>query len=66
MKQTVKDTVLTREAVIECAKELGIPVEAITPGVMKQIKRGMKLSSATGDQAIKDGIFWAFKSADEY
>jgi len=33
--------VLTREDVIECAKELDIPEEAITDDVLEEIKKGV-------------------------
>ena len=55
-------TTLTKEAVVKCAKELGIPEEAITYDVVKQVKKGLKLSSLTGNEAIKEAIFWALKS----
>jgi len=39
--ETGKDTVfiLTREDVIECAREMGIPEEAITDDVLAQVKK---------------------------
>jgi len=63
MSQKLKTVpAVTKEAVIECAIELGIPVEAITHSVIKQVRKGLKLSSATGPEAIKEAIIWAFNS----
>ena len=43
-KPTMADTifVLTREDVIECAREMGIPKEAITDDILAQVKKGME------------------------
>ncbi len=40
-----KDTVfvLTRKDVIECARELGIPGEAITDDILEGVVQGMEL-----------------------
>jgi hypothetical protein len=63
MSQKLKTSpAVTEEAVIDCAKELGIPVEAITHSVIKQVEKGLKLSSTTGPEAIKEAIIWAFNS----
>jgi hypothetical protein len=62
MAQKVKDTEVTEAQVIDCAKELGIPVEAITHSVIKQVNKGLELSSRTGPETIKEAIIWAFNS----
>lgn len=59
MAQKVQDIDVTNEAIIEVAKELGIPVEAITHSVIKQVKLGLKLEPS---RTIEDAIIWAFNS----
>ncbi len=62
MTQSVKVADATEEAIFEAAKELGIPVEAVTWGVIKQVRRGLKLLSAEGSHkpSIEEAIIWAF------
>jgi len=62
MARNLKVTPVTNEAIVECARELGIPEEAMTFSILKQVRKGLKLSSITGNEAIKEAIFWALKS----
>ena len=45
-----KDTifVLTREDVIGCAREMGIPEEAITDDILAQVKKGVEWGWSAG------------------
>ena len=59
-----RDTVfvLTRKDVIECARELGIPGEAITDDVLEGVVQGMKLDGRWWRGVVKDAINYALKS----
>ena len=63
-----KDTIfaLTREDVIECAREMGIPAEEITDDILAQVKKGVEwgLSCWTDvvKVAIEEALNFALKS----
>ncbi len=59
-----KDTifVLTRKDVIECARELGIPGEAITDDILEGVVQGMELDGRWWRCVVKDAINYALKS----
>ena len=59
-----RDTVfvLTRKDVIECARELGIPDQAITDDVLEGVVQGMKLDGRWWRDVVKDAINFALKS----
>jgi len=59
-----KDTifVLTREDVIECAREMGIPEEAITDDVLGQVRKGVEWGLECWSEVVKEAINTALKS----
>ena len=63
MKQS-NDTVfiLTKEDVIECAREIGIPAEAITDDVLAQVKEGVEWGLECWSEVMKEAINMALKS----
>ena len=48
--------VLTREDVIECARELDIPEEAITDEVLEEIKKGVDWGMEFWSDVVKEAI----------
>jgi len=61
---TDKDTifVLSREDVIECAVEMGIPKEAITDDVLAQVKKSVEWGLECWSEVVKEAINMALKS----
>ena len=59
-----KDTifVLTREDVIECAREMGIPDEAITDDVLRMVRKGVEWGLESWSEVVKEAINMALKS----
>ncbi len=59
-----KDTifVLTREDVIECAREMGISEEAITDDVLSQVKKGVEWGLECWSEVVKEAITIALKN----
>ena len=59
-----KDTifVLTKEDVLECAREMGIPEEAITNDVLRQVKKGVMWGLECWSEVVKEAINFALKS----
>ena len=59
-----KDTifVLTREDVIECAREMNIPEEAITDDVLYQVRKGVDFGLECWSEVVKEAINMALKS----
>ena len=53
-----KDTifVLSREDVIECAREMGIDEEAITDDVLYQVKKGVEFGLECWSDVVKTAI----------
>ncbi len=58
-----KDTifVLTREDVIECAREMGIPDEAITDDVLRMVRKGVDSGLECWSMVVKEAINFALK-----
>ncbi len=54
--------VLTKEDVIECAKEMDIPEEAITDDVLYQVRKGVDAALGCWSEVVKDAINFALKS----
>jgi len=54
--------VLTKEDVIECAREMGIPDEAITDDVFYQVKKGVAWGLECWSMVVKEAINIALKS----
>ena len=59
-----KDTifVLTREDVVECAREMGIPEQAITDDVIYQVRKGVEFGLECWSEVVKEAINMALKS----
>ena len=59
-----KDTifVLTKKDVIECARELGIPGEAITDDILEGVVQGMELDGRWWKDVVRDAINYTLKS----
>ncbi len=59
-----KDTifVLTRKDVIECARELDIPGEAITDDILEGVVQGMELDGRWWRGVVRDAINYTLKS----
>lgn len=53
--------ILTREDVISCAEELGIPKEAITDDVLYQVKKGVGFGLEGWSEVVKAAISYALK-----
>ncbi|MBC8275506.1 MAG: hypothetical protein H8E40_11150 [Chloroflexi bacterium] len=54
--------ILTREDVIGCAREMGIPEEAITDDVLYQVKKGVEFGLECWAEVMKEAINLALKS----
>jgi len=54
--------VLTREDVIECARMKGIPEEAITDDVLRQVRKGVDSGLECWSEVVKEAIDFALKS----
>jgi hypothetical protein len=54
--------VLTREDVIECARMKGIPEEAITDDVLRQVKKGVDRGLECWSEVVMAAIDFALKS----
>ena len=54
--------ILTREDVMECAREMGIPAEAITDDVLAQVKKGVEWGLECWSEVVKEAINMALKS----
>ena len=53
--------VLTKEDVLECARIKGIPEEAITDDVLRQVRKGVD-SVGCWSEVVKEAINFALKS----
>ena len=62
--ETESDTVfiLTREDVIACAREMNIPEEAITDGVLARVRKGVEWGLECWSEVVKEAINMALKS----
>jgi hypothetical protein len=54
--------VLTKEDVLECAREMGIPKEAITDDILAQVKKGVEWGLECWSEVVKEAINMALKS----
>jgi hypothetical protein len=54
--------VLTREDVIECAREMGIPDEAITDDILREVRKGVESGLGCWSEVVKEAINFALKS----
>jgi hypothetical protein len=62
--ETGNDTVfiLTKEDVMECAREMGVPAEAITDDVLVQVRKGVEWGLECWSEVMKEAINMALKS----
>jgi len=54
--------ILTRDDVVGCAREMGIPEEAITDDVLYQVKKGVEWGLECWAEVMKEAINLALKS----
>jgi hypothetical protein len=54
--------ILTKEDVIECAREMDIPAEAITDDVLAQVRKGVEWGLECWSEVMKEAINMALKS----
>jgi len=54
--------VLSKEDVLGCAREMGIPEEAITDDVLYQVKKGVEFGLECWPEVMKEAINMALKS----
>jgi len=54
--------VLTKEDVLECARMKGIPEEAITDDVLRQVKKGVDSGLECWSEVVMTAIDFALKS----
>ena len=54
--------ILTREDVVGCAREMGIPEEAITDDILAQVKKGVEWGLECWSEVMKEAINMALKS----
>ena len=52
---------LTREDVIACAREMGIPEEVITDAVLYKVKKGLEGAWEGWTEVVKGAISYALK-----
>ena len=62
--ETGNDTIfiLTKEDVVECAREMGIPAEAITDDVLAQVRKGVEWGLECWSEVMEEAINMALKS----
>jgi len=54
--------ILTREDVLLCAREMGIPAEAISDDVFEQVKKGVEWGLECWSEVMREAINMALKS----
>jgi hypothetical protein len=61
--ETGNDTIfiLTKEDVVECAREMDIPAEAITDDVLAQVRKGVEWGLECWSEVVKEAINMALK-----
>ena len=53
--------VLTKEDVLECAREMNIPEEAITDDILTQVRKGVDSGLECWSTVVKEAINMALK-----
>jgi len=53
--------ILTRDDIILCARQMGIPDEAITDDVLSQVKKGVEWGLECWSDVMKEAINMALK-----
>ena len=54
--------ILTKDDVVGCAREIGIPEEAITDDILAQVKKGMEWGLECWSEVVKEAINMALKN----
>ena len=54
--------ILTRDDVIACAREMGMPEQAITDDVLEQVKKGVEWGLDCWAEVVKEAIDLALKN----
>lgn len=54
--------VLSREDVVDCAREMNIPEEAITDDILAQVKKGVEWGLGCWHEVVTEAINMALKS----
>jgi hypothetical protein len=54
--------ILTREDVVNCAKEMGLPEDSITDEVLDQVKKGVEWGFESWPDVVKAAISWAVQN----
>ena len=54
--------ILTKDDVVGCAREIGIPEEAITDDILAQVKKGVEWGLECWSEVVKEAINMALKS----
>ena len=54
--------ILTKEDVVDCAGQMGIPEQAITDDVLCQVKKGVMWGLECWSDVVKEAINMALKS----
>ena len=54
--------ILSKEDVVECAREMDIPEEAITDDILAQVKKGVEWGLECWSEVAKEAINMALKS----
>ena len=54
--------ILTKKDVMECAREMDIPAEAITDDVLAQVRKGVEWGLECWSEVMKEAINMALKS----
>ena len=65
MKETETDNVifiLTKEDVLECAREMGIPAETVTQDFLDRVKKGVEWGLECWSEVVKEAIDMALKN----
>jgi len=53
--------ILTKEDVVECAREMDIPADAITDDVLAQVRKGVEWGLECWSEVMKEAINMALK-----
>jgi hypothetical protein len=57
--------VLSREDVIGCAREMGIPEQAITDDILAQVKKGVEWGLECWSDVVKVASIWLSRASVE-
>jgi len=54
--------ILTKEDVLECARQMSIPEEAITDDVLRMVRKGVESGLGSWSEVMMEAINYALKS----